>query len=88
MGVERGSEHLLAHSARLVGLQRLLLRPAEHLILVDRGQPERRHLIVVVAVTMAVALNYWICPELLQTRAGRDQILTETAVVIDRGLQW
>lgn len=78
------SSFLPANPPCRVNLERFLSRPTEHFVLVNRGQPERRHLIVEVAVSVAVAFDHRVCTESLQTRAGRDQILAKSAVVIDR----
>lgn len=78
--------HLLADATGLVGFERLLARLGEHVVFVDRRQPERRHLIVIVAGAVAVAFDHRTGAELFQTRARRDEILPEAAAVVDRTL--
>lgn len=55
------------HLAGKVRLQRLRHGPPEHVVVLDDRQPERRQRVVVVAASVAVALDDRRCAEVLQT---------------------
>lgn len=76
-----------AHLARKVLLQRHGFRSLEHVSILNHRQPERGQGIIVVAASVSVALDDRGSTELLQARAGRDQVLSVSSSVI-RSVLW
>lgn len=75
-------------STYLAGLNGLLLRPLELLILIDLGHPETGHGLVEVAVSLgSIALNERRGTEVLQAGARRLKSLSATAVTHSRMLK-
>jgi len=71
----------------LIGLERPLGWLHELILLLDHGQPEGGNCIVVVAASMAMALDHRLGAELLQTGARGDKVLSNASNVVQGGLQ-
>lgn len=76
-----------ANLAGRIGLQSLLAWLTELILFLDYREPEGSQSIVVVAASMAMALNHRLSAEVLQAGAGGNEVLANTSSVIQGGLK-